>query len=308
MKSEQPKVTIGMPVYNGVDFMAEALDSIRAQTYTDFEIVISDNGSTDETVSLCQEYAARDARIRVYTSETNRGATWNYNRVFELARGEYFRWHGHDDLIGPTYLEECVAVLDREPDVTIAYPKSVIIDEEGEIIRAHDDQMDLRQDDAAERIQGFLPGLCHPIFGLMRTDVLRQTDLIGNFVGSDEVLLWQLLLAGKFFEVPETLFYRRFHEKASVVANPDFRSRAQWFDPNKKSGIYFKTWHHFFLKLQAIRNAPLSAAEKRRVYTEFGKIHAAHPGFMVQDFITMAQIYSAQRKAQKPEFWVENAN
>ncbi len=305
MSLKEPRVTIGIPVFNGTDYLADALDSILAQTYTDFEVVISDNGSTDETPALCREYAARDPRIRFYGNEVNRGAAWNYNRVFELAQGEFFRWHGHDDLIAPTYLERCAAVLECDPDVAIAYPKSVIIDGYGNVIRSHDDNMDLREDDASQRIQRFHPGLCHPIFGLIRSQMLRETDLIGSFVGSDEVLLWQLILAGKFHEVPEVLFFRRFHEKASVVANPDFKSRAQWFDPTKTNAIYFKTWHHFYLKLQAIRNAPLSSREKRRVYAEFGKMHAAHPGFVVQDFITLRRHFLASRKSKPLEYWSE---
>lgn len=305
MIAKQPKVSIGIPVFNGTDYLAEALDSILAQTYTNFEIVISDNGSTDGTPELCQAYAARDARIHFHRHDVNRGATWNYNRVFELAQGQYFRWHGHDDIIAPTYLERCVAVLEAEPDVVVAYPKSVIIDGDSKIIRTHEDNMDLRQDGADQRILGFLPGLCHPVFGLIRRDVLAETDLIGNFVGSDEVLLWQLLLAGKFCEVPEALFFRRYHAKASVVANPDFRSRAQWFDPNKRTRFYFKTWHHFYLKLRAIQQASLPTNEKRRVLIEFAKFHAAHPGFMVQDFLTLAEHLNAHTRAQKPKYWVE---
>src|SRR3982751_485615 len=100
-----PKVSIGLPVYNGELHLALALDSILAQTYGDFEIVISDNGSTDGTESICRRYAAADPRIRYERNETNRGAAWNYNHVFELSRGEYFKWMAHDDLIEPNYLE-----------------------------------------------------------------------------------------------------------------------------------------------------------------------------------------------------------
>lgn len=311
MQQSNPCVTVGMPVYNGENFLQEALDSILVQTFSDFEIVISDNGSTDKTQEICHRYEERDQRIRYFRNDINRGAAWNYNYAFEQARGKYFRWHGHDDLIAPTYLEKCVGLLDAEPNVVIAYPKSAIIDGSGQIIRHHEDKMNFQYPDAHKRIREFqlsTGSLYHPIFGLIRTDELRKTDLIGNFIGSDEILLWQLALAGQFREIPATLFYRRFHPKASVVANPDYHSRAKWFDPNKKTKIYFKTWDHFFRRLKSIHQAELSSGEKMRVYIEVAKVHLTHPGWMVQDFITMYQQSKNERRAQKTMYWTENVD
>ena len=115
-----PRVTIGLPVYNGQNYLVETLESLLAQTYTDFELVISDNASTDRTEAICRQYAAGDARIRYYRNDENIGASANYNRAFELGRGEYFKWAAHDDLLAPTYLERCVEVLDANPDVVLA--------------------------------------------------------------------------------------------------------------------------------------------------------------------------------------------
>jgi glycosyltransferase involved in cell wall biosynthesis len=311
MQQSNPCVTIGIPVYNGENFLQEALDSIQAQTFPDFEIVISDNGSTDRTEEICRRYEEGDRRIRYFRNDINRGAAWNYNQVFALARAKYFRWHGHDDLIGPTYLEQCVAVLDAEPDVVIAYPKSAIIDGVGQVIRRHEDELDLRHPRAHRRIRQFqlsTASLYHPIFGLIRSDELKKTDLIGNFIGSDEILLWQLALAGQFREIPTTLFYRRYHPKASVVANPDYHSRAQWFDPNKKTKIYFKTWDHFFRRIKSIHRSELSPGEKIRVYSEVAKVHVTHPGWMVQDFITLYQQSMNEYKSRKVMYWTENTS
>src|SRR3954470_15735733 len=87
-----PLVSIGLPVYNGARYIAEALESLLAQTYTAFELIISDNGSTDATRSICEEFAARDGRVRYVRHETNRGLAWNWNHVFELSRRPYFKW------------------------------------------------------------------------------------------------------------------------------------------------------------------------------------------------------------------------
>ena len=123
-----PRVSIGMPVYNGAAFLRESLDSLLSQTYEDFELVISDNGSTDGTQNICRAYATEDVRIRYYREEENRGAAWNYNRVFELARGEYFKWAAHDDVHAPTFLERCVEVVDNNPDVLWCFSRHTHVD------------------------------------------------------------------------------------------------------------------------------------------------------------------------------------
>ena len=128
---DSPHVTIGMPVYNGERFLVETLESLLAQTYRDFEIVISDNGSTDGTRRICEAFARKDPRILYHREEENRGAAWNYNRVVALARGRYFKWAAHDDLCMPTYLERCVDALDSDPAVVLAYPDDQDIDEDG---------------------------------------------------------------------------------------------------------------------------------------------------------------------------------
>src|SRR5579863_9411434 len=117
MNQESPRLSVGMPVYNGERFVAQAIESILSQTFRDFELIISDNGSTDATETICREQAARDPRVRYYRSDRNRGAAWNHNRVVELARGEYFRWQCHDDYCDRILLEKCLAVIDKDPSV-----------------------------------------------------------------------------------------------------------------------------------------------------------------------------------------------
>src|SRR5689334_10548773 len=106
-----PKVSVGLPVYNGQRYVRHALESLRRQEFEDFEVVISDNASTDQTGEICAEYVARDARFRYFRNETNIGASPNYNRTFELARGEYFKWCAHDDVCLPGFLSKCMATM-----------------------------------------------------------------------------------------------------------------------------------------------------------------------------------------------------
>jgi len=131
IKNDKPSVSIGMPIYNAEKFLRQALDALLGQTFGDFELIISDNGSTDGSEAICREYASKDSRIKYYKNETNLGAAKNFNRVFELSRGEYFKWASHDDICDPEYLERCVELLDRNPAVVLCYPKANTIDEQG---------------------------------------------------------------------------------------------------------------------------------------------------------------------------------
>src|SRR5690349_812781 len=97
MPARAPQVSIGLPVYNGEKYLLNAIGSLLKQDFEDFELVISDNASTDKTEAMCHEFAAKDKRIRYHRNETNIGATGNYNRVFRLSNGEFFRWASHDD-------------------------------------------------------------------------------------------------------------------------------------------------------------------------------------------------------------------
>jgi glycosyltransferase involved in cell wall biosynthesis len=230
-----PRVTIGLPVYNGDAFLAAAIDSLLAQTYRDFELIISDNASTDGTEAICRDRAARDGRICYYRSDTNRGAMWNFNRVVELARGEYFKWAAHDDVHEPTYVERCVAALDGHGDVVLACTKLVDIDDDG--ARKDVDVPFLRWDSDRPNVRFRALAnphhRCESVFGVIRTDVLRNTELISDYAGCDRVLLAQIALAGKFHEVPEVLFLHREHKKRSTREFKSEQMRTAWFNPTR---------------------------------------------------------------------------
>ena len=134
MAISQPRVSIGLPIYNAEQFLEETLRSLLSQTVPDFELIITDNASTDNTQNICQAYAARDDRIRYYRNEQNIGCDPNFNRVFSLSRGKYFKWAAFDDVCAPNFLEVCLEVLDNEPQVILCYPKTKLIDLEGKFL------------------------------------------------------------------------------------------------------------------------------------------------------------------------------
>ena len=115
------RVSVGLPVYNGEKYLDHALRTLVSQTHEDLEIIISDNASTDGTRRICEEYAARDPRIRYYCQPVNRGGSYNHNFVARQATAPYFRWYSADDWMAPDCIEQCVTVLDSEPDVVLAW-------------------------------------------------------------------------------------------------------------------------------------------------------------------------------------------
>ena len=261
-----PRVSIGLPVYNGENFLADALDALLAQTFEDFEIIISDNASTDRTAGICQEYAARDPRIRYVRNTENIGAARNYNHTFELARAPLFKWAAHDDFCKPTFLERCVAVLDREPEVVVAYTKTIYLNAQKQILRHYDKSMHLRQPTPHQRLHGFYraTGECDPVFGVIRTDVLRRTPLIASFISSDRTLLAELLMYGHFYEVQEELFLRMWHEGMRKKYKT-LQSYAVWFDPlNVGRTVFQQRWAYISGMFRAFHHAPLPLREKLR--------------------------------------------
>ena len=120
-KSDIPKVSIGMPVFNGEMTIRDALDCLLAQTFTDYELIISDNASTDNTKAICQEYVKKDTRIRYVRQESNLGAGSNFDFVHEQAKGEYFMWAAADDKWDARYIAILSEVLDVNPEVGLAF-------------------------------------------------------------------------------------------------------------------------------------------------------------------------------------------
>ncbi|NET59587.1 MAG: glycosyltransferase family 2 protein [Symploca sp. SIO2E6] len=277
MKDLQPRISIGLPVYNGEKFLEASLNSLLAQTFKDFELIISDNASTDRTREICQAYAAQDKRIRYYYNQENRGPAWNYNRVFELSRGEYFKWAAHDDICAPEFLEKCTEVLDNHPYVVLCYPKTKIINEFSELIQNYNVELKTSSPKPHERFYDLtrLHHRCYQIFGVIRSSILSSTPLIGNYAGSDRVLLARLSLHGQFGELPEYLFSARRHSQQSIeiLFNPKrkltrLHQYSVWFDPANASRIILPNWRIFHEYLMSIQQAPLSLYERICCYLQ----------------------------------------
>jgi glycosyltransferase involved in cell wall biosynthesis len=272
MDNNRHRVSIGMPIYNGENFIRYALDSLLSQTYSDFELIISDNASTDRTEEICRAYAAKDQRIRYYRNETNIGGAANFNQVLKLATGEYFRWASHDDVCAPTYLEKCVAILDREPNTVLCYSRAITIDDNGKSKGVYTENLNLRSSVPHERFHQFLEtyGWYHAtqIYGLMRREMILKTGLLGNFPHADRVLLSEISLYGEFAEIPEFLFERRVHAKTAQIANNTYEALAAWFDPKNRGKRIMPRWRRYSEYFQAVHRADLPWYEKPLCYLQ----------------------------------------
>jgi glycosyltransferase involved in cell wall biosynthesis len=233
-----PRVSIGLPVWNGEEFLAETLASLLAQDFENLELLISDNGSTDATESLCRDAAARDERVHYHREPENRGAAWNYNAVLAMATAPLFKWAAADDVLAPTFVSSCVAALDGAGGAAVlAFPRTTLIDERSVVMSdLDDDDLDLRDPDPVRRFEKVLRHRVewHPVFGVIRTDLLRRTPGIAPFPYADISLLAELSLLGQFHQVPERTFLRRYHEKRSIVAGPTFVQQVAWYDPRRR--------------------------------------------------------------------------
>jgi glycosyltransferase involved in cell wall biosynthesis len=269
-----PRVSIGLAVHNGEKFLKQTLDSIVAQTFEDFELVISDNASSDGTAEICTTYAARDSRVKYSRNSLNIGVNNNFNRAFQLSSGQYFRWSAADDLFAPTSLEVCVSVLDEHPAAVLCYPKTVLIDSDGNKLRSYEDNLDLRSPAAYERFRLALQnmGLLNAHYGLIKANVLRRTSLYGTYPGADMVLLAELALYGQFWEIPQQLFFRRMHDAASsALKNQPWETVQEFCDPATRGKLDLYYWTHRLHNIASIFRAPVGPVEKLRLTCIVGR-------------------------------------
>jgi len=255
MTDRKPLVSIGMPVYNGGNFIRSALESLLAQDYENFELIISDNHSTDSTQEICSDYMIRDKRIRYFRNETNEGAVRNFTRVFELSQGEYFMWAAHDDYREPNYIRLCVELMENNPKVILCCSRIIAVNENGDAREIKENFHTIGMVPYKRFHKMLWANSCAIIYGLIRRNGLRKKNLFNNTIGSDNLLLAELSLKGEFYQFPLFLFRKRIRsnnifEKIKIILESNFPdSRQAFFSPFSKMAIeYFKLVHYSNLR------------------------------------------------------------
>lgn len=258
-----PRLSVGLPVFNGEKYLRASIDSILHQTYRDFELIISDNASTDRTMEICLEYQARDPRIRYVRNDENLGASENFNNVFRYSRGEYFKWAAADDVIAPTFFETCIGILDRDPSIVLCYSKVYRIDTAGEVDGVYDYPMRIDAHEEHIRFSDLIltDHQSWAVFGIMRREILVETPLIAAFVGSDRVLLAEMSLRGRLYEIQDYLFYRRDHPECSERKHDAYTLLA-WYDPRKRFHPTLRSWRVWAGYLSSVIRVKLPSHER----------------------------------------------
>jgi glycosyltransferase involved in cell wall biosynthesis len=258
----QPLVSIGMPIHNGAPYLREALDSLLSQDYPHFELTVSDNASTDDTPRICREYAARDGRIAYHRVELNMGAVWNFNRVLQLSRGEFFMWAAADDWRDRRCLSSSVARLQQEPAAVLCYCQSWGVGP----ARPWEDLQGsphLDHPDARKRFRALLQTPFQSsikVYSLIRRSALLRTTAFADYYGSDVGLLLQLCLQGPFLQSRNSTFYYRFRQTAAADPLVRYRDTYELLNPTNRSRPRWRyCWEHLlqYLRIAATAPAPL---------------------------------------------------
>ncbi len=227
----KPLVSIGVPTWNRYELLQLCLNSVLSQTYTNFECIIMDNCSIDQTHQVCQQYLERDNRFRYYRQSTFVTSFANFNDCFLKSRGKYFCWLGDDDVWEPDFLLRCVEALEKDDSVILAAPwfhyhyedcSKIVLNDWPNVIRLS------IYDRTRYIVQNLEVGA--PIMGLIRSAALRRTKLFQELYGPEQLLLIELSLYGSFKIVPKVL-YHKFYEQANL----GYQST-----PSRKTGYYWK--------------------------------------------------------------------
>jgi glycosyltransferase involved in cell wall biosynthesis len=312
---------MGIPVYNGERYLEEALGSLLSQTFEDFEIVISDNASTDGTEEICRAYATKDERIRYFRNRANYGMIHNFNSVFRLSQGEYFKWCSSDDVYAPDYLRRAVEVLDRDPSIVLAFSLIEGIDETSRRrnflpgqITDRDTPESVSSPDPVVRFRKLLRHIWWvdaAFYGLMRADVLSETSVHRYQRSGDQLLVTEMSLKGRLYEIPEVLFFSRYHRGKTSARQKTHRQRAELIE-NRPLGrgisAWWKTVRGHPLRLVAyasfVHGAQLSRTQRLACYYEIARsiawwIRLRSHSFMsrVGDFEWMRPEYPPRRSS-----------
>ena len=257
------RLVIALAVYNGENYLSQAIESILAQTFSDFKLLIGDNASNDGTEAICRDYARQDNRIVYHRHPENLGASANHNFLFQPGGAPYFKWAAHDDVLESDYLRQCIQLLDANPQLAIAHSRSLEINSENKQLKTYDCEPRLNGSRPQDRFYSILwANYFNEVFGVMRTEMIAKTNLYGSYVGADRNFTAEMILQGDVGYVEEYLFLRRHHPEAFTAKLQDNASRLQWFDPQAKTPIFLASYIKFQQYFASIIRLPLSLQER----------------------------------------------
>jgi len=236
----EPKINIGLAVYNGENYVRQAIESLLFQTYANLELIISDNASTDKTSDICREYARQDKRVRYYRNDENKGAMWNFARVLDLSTAEYFMWAAHDDFWEPQYVQKCMDAFHRSPQIILAGSWCDWIDGQTSTMILTDPGVTTVGLTPWQRFKAYKMALHNGrninaiFYGIHQRQTLLRAMPIKPLMCNDHLFLAQMCLWGEFVTVEEALMTKR-----KGGASVDTKSAAKALGMTNSISIWF---------------------------------------------------------------------
>lgn len=234
--AEQIKISVAVPTRNEQDNIAKTIESVLDQTFTNFELLVSDNHSSDSTVKTINSYVAKDKRVRLFEQPLNIGAISNMNFLFRQSRGDYFIILGAHDLWSTNYLESLHRVLEKNQKAVCAFGQTLFIDAQENNLHIPSRTIDTAGMTQSEKFISIVISGQNLLFGLFRKNALEQVPEQRHIVGSGEMLLQSIAIFGDFVQVPEARFFRRvvrnqenYLEKRERYSEQLFETRLQKF-------------------------------------------------------------------------------
>lgn len=294
--SSTPRLSIGLPVYNGANYLAESIEALLGQSYENFELIVSDNASTDGTPDIVRRYSRQDRRIRYIRQRRNIGLNPNHNFVISQATGELFKMASHDDLYAQDLLMRCIHALDDNPEAVLAHCHEAMIHSSGQVIRVLQYSVAADHPRAPERFRSMLfDGWDDYTYGVMRTSVLRRTHMHGSHHFADRNINTELALHGRFTLVPEVLYFRRDHPERTTPYT--VRTRCAYLDPRRANRLRHPLVRlyveYLWGYIAAVRRAPLSTMDQRECYRYLAQWLAARAAPVARRTVSGGALASA---------------
>lgn len=291
---DYPLVSIGVPVFNGENTISDALTCLIEQDYKNLEIIISDNGSTDDTSQICKNFLKKDKRLKYYRSEENLGSIWNFNRVFMLSSGKYFLWAAHDDLREPSFVRACVEKMEQSPQAVLCQVHTAVLIENQKNI------LYLCKLDSFENptsiVSRYRKTIKHfpntAIYGLYLSSAIKKTRRFESVIATDVAFIQELSIHGNFVQVPEVLFTYVAREKWNTI-DQDYKN---FFGKGRKPWWYLPFIVLFCNNWSRVASAKLNLVIKLRLWW-----------VLIEHEVAQIALKSLIKIGNKvcPEFWKE---
>jgi tetratricopeptide (TPR) repeat protein len=267
-----PRVSVGLPVYNGGSLLPQAIESILAQDFEDFELIISDNASNDQTQDVCRHYQKMDSRIRYYRFDENLGALSNFLNAFGMATAPFFMWAADDDLRDKTFISACLVPLDEDPSVALVYPRTKILDANSKFLGIAQDHLDAGQETSQERFTHLIweIGMCNAFYGIYRSAILKRISSWGKTLFGDNLMLAEITLMGKIIQIDAPVFIRRLTRDYQYHSEEE-RNTQLMSDVDPRlflEGISFPHCRLAYGHLELVNQSGLRDAEKDALMAE----------------------------------------